>query len=183
MTSKNSQNPRICVIARNKRFFEYISRTFQKAEYEYVDVTNTENCCDENEYNCVLKIVATVDPETTKPSSDIPIVILGGSDDINSIVKSVKIGAFDFVERIVGKEKDSITKHKIHKKKSIQFDEYKKLTKTERTVLHQIMKGKSNREIADQFHRSIRTIEDHRNHIMQKLHADNLVELVKKCIG
>jgi len=29
-------------------------------------------------------------------------------------------------------------------------------------------------------HRSVRTVEDHRNHIMSKLGVDNLVELVKQ---
>jgi PAS domain-containing protein len=56
------------------------------------------------------------------------------------------------------------------------------LTPTENKILELVMQGKSNKEIAFQLKRSIRTIEDHRAHIMQKLDAHNLVELTKKAI-
>lgn len=56
----------------------------------------------------------------------------------------------------------------------------KVLTKVEKKVLDIILQGKSNKEIANILNRSIRTIEDHRAHIMQKLNAQNLVELVQK---
>jgi PAS domain S-box-containing protein len=56
----------------------------------------------------------------------------------------------------------------------------KVLTRTEKRVLDIILQGKSNKEIAKIMNRSIRTIEDHRAHIMQKLNANNLVELVQK---
>ncbi len=56
----------------------------------------------------------------------------------------------------------------------------KLLTETERKVLRLVVEGKSNKEIAYASKRSTRTIEDHRSHIMQKLHADNLVELIQK---
>jgi DNA-binding NarL/FixJ family response regulator len=56
------------------------------------------------------------------------------------------------------------------------------LTPAENKVLEQIMQGKSSKEIALQLKRSIRTIEDHRAHIMQKLGAHNLVELTQRMI-
>jgi PAS domain S-box-containing protein len=54
------------------------------------------------------------------------------------------------------------------------------LTKTERIILDVILQGKSNKEIAKILNRSVRTVEDHRAHIMHKLNAGNLVELVQK---
>ena len=56
----------------------------------------------------------------------------------------------------------------------------KVLTKVERTVLRQIVEGKTNSGIAYALDRSVRTVEDHRSHIMQKLQVDNLVELIQK---
>lgn len=56
------------------------------------------------------------------------------------------------------------------------------LTRVENEILELVMQGKCNKEIAFQLKRSIRTIEDHRSHIMQKLGAHNLVELTKKAI-
>ncbi|MDD5133986.1 MAG: PAS domain S-box protein [Phycisphaerae bacterium] len=58
----------------------------------------------------------------------------------------------------------------------------KLLTPVEKKILEFIMQGKSSKEIAFQLKRSIRTVEDHRAHIMQKLGANNLVELTKKAI-
>ena len=56
----------------------------------------------------------------------------------------------------------------------------KVLTQMEKKVLDIILEGKSNREIADILNRSVRTIEDHRAHIMRKLNVHNLIELVQK---
>ena len=52
------------------------------------------------------------------------------------------------------------------------------LTAKEREVAVRVVGGKSSREIADEFGLSIRTIENHRARIMDKLHADSVVELV-----
>ena len=56
----------------------------------------------------------------------------------------------------------------------------KLLTKTEAVILNLILQGRSNKGIAHILHRSVRTIEDHRNHIMRKLDVDNVVDLVKR---
>jgi DNA-binding CsgD family transcriptional regulator len=56
----------------------------------------------------------------------------------------------------------------------------KVLTPAEKAVLELVLSGLCNKEIAQTLNRSIRTIEDHRAHIMQKLNAQNLIELVQK---
>jgi FixJ family two-component response regulator len=56
------------------------------------------------------------------------------------------------------------------------------LTEMEASILHLILDGKTNSEIAHSLHRSVRTIEAHRRAIMRKLNVDNLVDLVKKSI-
>jgi PAS domain S-box-containing protein len=56
----------------------------------------------------------------------------------------------------------------------------KLLTKTEKKLLRLIMQGKSNKRIGFELERSIRTVEDHRANIMQKLGVDNIVELTQK---
>ena len=58
----------------------------------------------------------------------------------------------------------------------------KALSKTENAILNQLMQGMSNKEIAYQSGRSVRTIEDHRAHIMQKLGVDNIVDLTQKAL-
>jgi DNA-binding CsgD family transcriptional regulator len=56
----------------------------------------------------------------------------------------------------------------------------KPLTRTEKKVLHHILDGKSNKEIANLLNRDKRTIEVHRSHIMRKFNADNFVDLIKR---
>ena len=57
------------------------------------------------------------------------------------------------------------------------------LTATEIEVLQLIVSGMSNKEIAHWSHRSIRTIENHRSHLMNKLGVDNSVELIKRAVA
>ncbi len=63
-----------------------------------------------------------------------------------------------------------------------EITNFNKLTPTENKILEMILNGKSNRQIARQLDRSIRTIEDHRAHIMEKMSVKNLVQLTKKAI-
>jgi len=58
----------------------------------------------------------------------------------------------------------------------------KDLSKREVEVLRLITSGMSNREIADKLFISIRTVDAHRNHIMQKLNLKSTAELVKYAI-
>lgn len=61
-------------------------------------------------------------------------------------------------------------------------NENKDLSKREVEVLRQIASGLSNREIADKLFISIRTVDAHRNHIMQKLSLKSTAQLVKYAI-
>ena len=53
------------------------------------------------------------------------------------------------------------------------------LTPTERKVMRHVIEGKSSREIAEMFDVSVRTIENHRNRILEKMRVDSAVQLVK----
>jgi DNA-binding NarL/FixJ family response regulator len=56
----------------------------------------------------------------------------------------------------------------------------KVLTPVEKKVLRLIVEGMGNKQVARILKRSVRTIEDHRSHIMTKLGADNMAELISK---
>jgi DNA-binding NarL/FixJ family response regulator len=57
-----------------------------------------------------------------------------------------------------------------------------KLTKAEIKVLRHVISGKSNKKIAAELRRSVRTVENHRHRLMKKIHANNAAELVRKAI-
>jgi len=61
-------------------------------------------------------------------------------------------------------------------------DEYDRLTGREHEVLQLIAKGHTNQQTADTLFVSVKTIETHRSHIMEKLKLRNRAELVRYAI-
>jgi two-component system response regulator DegU len=57
-----------------------------------------------------------------------------------------------------------------------------KLTKKEKEILRMVIDGKQNKDIADSFSKSVRTIETHRFNIMKKLGVNNGVDMVNKAV-
>jgi two-component system response regulator NreC len=57
-------------------------------------------------------------------------------------------------------------------------DSYDLLSVREKEILLLLASGKSNRDIADQLHISVSTVETHRNNVFQKLHLHSLAELI-----
>ena len=58
----------------------------------------------------------------------------------------------------------------------------KQLTTRETEILRLFAEGMANARIADQLFISVRTVESHKNHIMQKLELKNTVDLIKFAI-
>jgi DNA-binding NarL/FixJ family response regulator len=56
------------------------------------------------------------------------------------------------------------------------------ITRREKEILQLIVEGFSNKEIADKLFLSIRTVENHRNHLLQKFDVKNTAGLVKIAI-
>jgi DNA-binding NarL/FixJ family response regulator len=56
------------------------------------------------------------------------------------------------------------------------------LTKKEKEILRMIIDGKQNKDIADHFEKSVRTIETHRFNIMKKMSVNNGVDMVNKAV-
>lgn len=59
---------------------------------------------------------------------------------------------------------------------------YDTLTVREREIFQLLAEGLKNQEIADRLHVSVKTVETHRAHIMDKLNLNNIAELVKYSI-
>lgn len=56
----------------------------------------------------------------------------------------------------------------------------RRLSRVEVSVLKLLIKGMTTKEIADQLYRSVNTIDTHRRHIMKKLGAKNIAQIVNK---
>ena len=111
----------------------------------------------------------------------LPILVVTGYGDVPLAVKAMRIGAADFIEKPLHNE-TLLRKVKSILSQNAPPDPYKgkPLTGTELKVLKLIIDGMSSKEIAQLLGRSVRTIEDHRNHIMRKLGAHNAFDLVER---
>lgn len=111
----------------------------------------------------------------------LPVLVVTSYGNIPMAVNAVKAGAFDFIEKPLDVQ-NLLPAVESALKQNAPADllRGKPLSKTETKILRLIFQGRSNKEIARILSRSVRTVEVHRSHIMQKLDADNVVDLVKK---
>jgi DNA-binding NarL/FixJ family response regulator len=71
----------------------------------------------------------------------------------------------------------------VRKSKEVETDkDDENLSVREKQILKLYVEGMTNQQIADKLFISIRTVESHKNHIMQKLGVKSTVELVKYAI-
>lgn len=78
--------------------------------------------------------------------------------------------------------KSYVNKAKSADNKNVKVNKEDLLTHREIEILKHYAEGYSNQEIADKLFISIRTVESHKNHIMQKLELKSTVDLIKFAI-
>jgi FixJ family two-component response regulator len=129
----------------------------------------------------------------TERNIHLPQIFLTGYGDVRQTVRALKNGAVDFLTKPVD---DRLLLHTIHeairaymrvlpKVKAEQKTQERlaRLTKKENAVLHHVLDGLTNKEIANQLGIGIRTVETHRAAILEKLEAQNLAHLCRMCFG
>jgi two-component system response regulator FixJ len=111
----------------------------------------------------------------------LPVLLVTGYGDVPMAVRAMKAGAADFIEKPLDRDTFLQAVQSVLARNAGQaaLEDYA-LTRMEMKVLYRILDGGNNREIADALHRSHRTIEVHRGHVMQKLGAANIVELLRR---
>ncbi len=114
----------------------------------------------------------------------LPVIVMTQYGDVGTAVKAMKLGAEDFLEKPidVGLLKTTI-QSSLKKRRHLDQGVGKPLSPCELEVLSLILDGKSNSEAAEILHRSRGTVEVHRKHIMRKLGARNVVDLVMKAVA
>ncbi|WP_376710659.1 response regulator transcription factor [Pseudochrobactrum lubricantis] len=118
-----------------------------------------------------------------------PVIFLTGHGDIPLAVECLKQGAADFLEKpfndnnLVDRVLAVLHKAKERAASDRQRDELRRkrtqLSPRENEVLSMILEGLLNKQIADRLEITIRTVEVHRAHIMEKMGARNAVELAR----
>jgi FixJ family two-component response regulator len=118
-----------------------------------------------------------------------PIVFLTGHGDIPSSVKAMKAGAVEFLSKPVGDDEllraidAAIALDRTARARRAEFSElkrrYERLTPRERQVLPYVVAGLANKVTASELGTSAITVAIHRGHIMRKMGARSLAELVR----
>jgi FixJ family two-component response regulator len=110
----------------------------------------------------------------------IPIIIVTGIGDIPTAVKSIHLGAMDFVEKpfdqdkMVRQIKDAL---EMDAKLREKEEKFQRLTRREHQVMKSLLEGNSNKVTAEYLGISVRTVEVHRAKIMDKLDAKSIADL------
>ena len=127
--------------------------------------------------------------ELTAQGIRLPIIILTGYAEVQTAVRALKTGAFDFLEKPYS---DEMLLDRIHH--AIETDRqtraaaalraevaahYALLTPREREVMGLVTAGKANKVIATELGLSPKTVEVHRAAVMDKMGADSVADLVR----
>jgi two-component system, LuxR family, response regulator FixJ len=127
--------------------------------------------------------------EIARRGIELPVIIMTGHGDVTLAVQAMKAGAVDFIEKPFADDHmlENIRRAlEIGRRSQNRSAETKAanellalLTPRERHVLDQLVAGRSNKVAAYELGISPRTIEIHRAHIMGKMKARSLSDLVR----
>ncbi|MCX6259050.1 MAG: response regulator transcription factor, partial [Bacteroidia bacterium] len=133
---------------------------------------------------------------------DVKILILSMYNDDEFVINAIKAGADGYLPKnsglpelseaicsiIEGQEffsktlTDSFFKSYVKKVRDNPLDSIQLLSKREIEILKMCAEGFINKEIADKLFISIRTVESHKNHIMQKLELKTTADMIRFAI-
>jgi RNA polymerase sigma factor (sigma-70 family) len=123
----------------------------------------------------------------------LPLIFITGHGDVPMAVEAMRSGAFDFLQKpfrdqeLIDRvqralERDAENRRAAEERRQIR-DRLETLTPREREVLELMAQGKPNKVMAGDLGLSQRTVEIHRAHVMEKMGADSVAQLVSMVLS
>lgn len=119
----------------------------------------------------------------------IPVIIMTGGGDIPAVVRSMKLGAIEFLQKpldrriLVATVREALQADAARRETKATADDFRArlslLTNREDEVLQLLVEGLSNKQVALRMGISRKTVENHRASIMAKTRAVNVADLVR----
>jgi FixJ family two-component response regulator len=127
--------------------------------------------------------------ELVQAGVQIPIIFITGRGNIPMSVRAMKGGAVEFLVKPT-RSRDLLTAiraaierdraaHQARRQLDALRERYARLTARERDVMTLVVAGRLNKQIASEVATTERTIKFHRAHIMEKMEAESVAELVR----
>lgn len=123
---------------------------------------------------------------------NLPTIVITGHGDVTAAVRAMKAGAIDFVEKpfsdqaLLDRISTAMQINIVNRASAQEIAEvdqrYQQLTPRERQVMSSVAEGRLNKQIASDLGLSHKTIEVHRAHVMEKMAAKSLAELVRMAV-
>jgi FixJ family two-component response regulator len=119
---------------------------------------------------------------------EMPIIFITGHGDIPMTVRAMKAGAVEFLTKplaldvVSGAIRAAIERSRAALRQAAEMqvlrDAYASLTTREREVMALVVTGLLNKQVGGELGISEITVKAHRSHLMRKMNADSLAELV-----
>ena len=125
----------------------------------------------------------------TEIGSQIPIIFITAHGDIPMSVRALKSGAVEFLSKpfrdqdLLDAIQEALQRDRAERDRQAEIhdlqERYGVLTARERQVMSLVVSGMLNKQIASEIGASEATVKIHRGHVMQKMQAGSIVELVR----